>query len=79
MIYYYYYVRLYVCVCIFFARLFTGGALPGLPYSTAYKLCALVDIHKTLIVLCCVPYQISRSHAITIVLRLRTKLLKQVK
>ena len=35
MIYYYYYVRLYVCVCIFFARLFTaGGALPGLPYST---------------------------------------------
>ena len=40
-------------------------------YSTAYKLCALVDTHKTLIVLCCVPYlQLSGSHAFTIVLRL---------
>ena len=49
-------------------------------YSTVYKLCALVDIQKTLMFLCCVPYlQISGSHAITIVLRLRTKLLKQVK
>ena len=36
-----------------------GGAIRGgdtAQYSTAYKLCALVDIHKTLIVLCCVPY-----------------------
>ena len=48
--------------------------------STVYKLCALVDIQNTLIVLCCVPYhQISGSHAFTIALRLRTKLLKQVK
>ena len=57
----------------------TAGGQYNKLYSTGYKLCALVDIHKTLIVLCCVPYQISRSHAITIVLRLRTKLLKQVK
>ena len=49
-------------------------------YSTVYKLCALVDIQKTLMFLCCVPYhQLSGSHAITIALRLRTKLLKQVK
>ena len=49
-------------------------------YSTVYKLCALVDIQKTLMFLCCVPYlQISGSHAFTIALRLRTKLLKQVK
>ena len=34
-------------------------------YSTVYKLCALVDIHKTLMFLCCVPYlQISGSHAL---------------
>ena len=48
-------------------------------YSTVYKLCALVDIQKTLMFLCCVPYlQISGSHAISILLRLRTKLLKRV-
>ena len=46
---------------------------------TVYKLCALVDIQKTLMFLCCVPYlQLSGSHAISILLRLRTKLLKQV-
>ena len=68
-----------VCVCDVCVRA-RDETPPTLQYRTVYKLCALVDIHKTLMFLCCVPYlQLSGSHAISILLRLRTKLLKQVK